>query len=135
MLLGKGISPKLQMDIMGAYSSFLLINWGLCPKSPPPKEQLLLPHHNFFETLFIPQKREVSAIISFWFPFIVLYTRKFNFGQSTWDKSVVLLGTHWKYDGNKKIPSSPSSPNPQKPKKKAWVRVKPFNPKLCTLQS
>jgi hypothetical protein len=46
-----------------------------------------------------------------------------NFGQSIWDKSVILLGTswkiHWEVDGNEKQNKNhPPTPPPPKKKKK-----------------
>ncbi len=97
-------------------------------------------YHNFL--LNIPQAGTPPNIEEQrCFPFGPLYSlyirKKFNFGQSIWDKSAVLLGnlkitpwkTRWEHIGNRKknkrrslsSSSSSSCPSPNPKEKKNWA--------------
>jgi len=71
-----------------SYSSFLQISWGHTP-------QLILVFGRSHFDLLITSLLELLGT-----PLHNIYTWKFNFGRSIWDKNAVLLETAWECDGN-----------------------------------
>jgi hypothetical protein len=90
------------------YLYFTLITWGMVFFFEG-TILILFSHHNFisFETISTLQTKCTKNILfspQLWFIYV---KQKFNFNQSIWDKSVVLLwtywGTHWELKKIKKF--------------------------------
>ncbi len=90
---------------MGVYFMLLLVCWGQQP--------------NIFWNMGTPKNRSTKVFI------LYIYIGKFNFGESIWDKSVVLLGTSWgtwwEHIGNRKINSKIQHFPKPKRKRKTWA--------------
>ncbi len=112
ILIKSGAPSKLNF----LFLFFFFGQWAILI-GPSPKKQLKI--------WSLPKK--IEDFVGRWSacPLAQLYRMKEdNFGQSIWDKSVVLLGTswgtHWELDGNNKksknsIPALPPSPKKKKP--------------------